>query len=144
MCNSTLSLQSAVDCWVQPLPYGRRRRRRHADRGELKGGMARFLGIDVSSASAKVVLAESDGTVVASAVRPHAMAHPRPGWAEQSPERDWWGGVVAACRELAATGLGDVAGVGVAALGPVSGGERHGRRAAAARDPVRHRHPRRA
>ena len=80
--------------------------------------MARFLGIDVSSASAKVVLAESDGTVVASAVRPHAMAHPRPGWAEQSPERDWWGGVVAACRELAAAGLGDVAGVGVAALGP--------------------------
>ncbi|MEI6449463.1 MAG: FGGY family carbohydrate kinase [Actinomycetes bacterium] len=77
-----------------------------------------FLGVDVGSSSTKGVLARPDGRVLAEAVRPHDMAHPRPGWAEQDPERDWWDGCVAVCRELLETGRGDVAAVGVSGLGP--------------------------
>ena len=77
-----------------------------------------FLGVDVGSSSTKGVLARPGGRVLAEAVRPHDIAHPRPGWAEQDPERDWWDGFVAVCRELLARGLGNVAAVGVSGLGP--------------------------
>jgi xylulokinase len=77
-----------------------------------------YVGVDVGSSSTKGVLVRPDGHVVAEAERPHDIAHPRPGWAEQDPERDWWDGVVAVCRELLARGLGDVAAVGVSGLGP--------------------------
>lgn len=77
-----------------------------------------FLGVDVGSSSTKGVLVRPGGRVLAEAVRPHDIAHPRPGWAEQDPERDWWDGFVAVCRELLARGLGDVAAVGVSGLGP--------------------------
>ncbi len=77
-----------------------------------------FLGVDVGSSSTKAVLVRPDGHVLAEAVQPHGIAHPRPGWAEQDPERDWWDGFVAACRELLARGLGDVAAIGVSGLGP--------------------------
>src|SRR5450759_591427 len=77
-----------------------------------------FLGVDVGSSSTKGVLVRPGGRVLAEAVRPHGLAHPRPGWAEQDPERDWWDGFVAVCRELLARGLGHVAAVGVSGLGP--------------------------
>ena len=77
-----------------------------------------FLGVDVGSSSTKGVLVRPDGEVLAEVERPHVIAHPRPGWAEQDPERDWWDGVVAVCRELLARRLGDVAAVGVSGLGP--------------------------
>src|SRR5450756_1031389 len=77
-----------------------------------------FLGVDVGSSSTKGVLVRPGGRVLAEAVRPHGIAHPRPGWAEQDPERDWWQGLVAVCRELLARGLGNVAAVGVSGLGP--------------------------
>jgi len=77
-----------------------------------------FLGVDVGSSSTKGVLVRPGGHVLAEAVRPHGIAHPRPGWAEQDPERDWWDGFVAVCRELLVRGLGDVAAVGVSGLGP--------------------------
>ncbi|HEY5386556.1 MAG TPA: FGGY family carbohydrate kinase, partial [Thermoleophilia bacterium] len=77
-----------------------------------------FLGVDVGSSSTKGVLVRPDGGVLAEAERPHGVSHPRPGWAEQDPERDWWQGLVVVCRELLARGLGDVAAVGVSGLGP--------------------------
>jgi xylulokinase len=77
-----------------------------------------FLGVDVGSSSTKGVLVRLGGGVLAEAERPHDIAHPRPGWAQQDPERDWWQGLVAVCRELLARGLGDVAAVGVSGLGP--------------------------
>ena len=77
-----------------------------------------LLGVDVGSSGTKGVLVRPDGRVQAEAVRPHDMSHPRPGWAEQEPDHDWWDGLVAVCRELLARGLGDVAAVGVSGLGP--------------------------
>jgi xylulokinase len=77
------------------------------------------LGIDMGTGSSKGVLARPDGTVVATASRAHAMALPRPGWAEMDAEADWWDDVAAIARELvdAAAG-GTIAGVCVSGLGP--------------------------
>ena len=77
------------------------------------------LGIDMGTGSTKGVLARPDGTIVATASRPHAMSLPRPGWAEMDAEADWWGDVAALARELvpAAEG-GGIAGVCVSGLGP--------------------------
>jgi xylulokinase len=52
------------------------------------------LGLDVGSSSTKAVLVDVDGTVVADARLEHGIERPRPGWAEQDAERDWWGDVV--------------------------------------------------
>jgi len=76
-------------------------------------------GIDMGTGSSKGVLARADGTVVATASRTHAMAMPRPGWAEMDGERDWWGDVAAISRELSAAAEGGtIAGVCVSGLGP--------------------------
>ena len=56
---------------------------------------ALLLGIDVGSSSTKGALVRADGSVLREAVSVHAISHPRPGWAEQDPETDWWTGVVA-------------------------------------------------
>lgn len=77
------------------------------------------LGIDMGTGSTKGVLARPDGTVVASASRPHAMSLPRAGWAEMDAETDWWGDAAALCHELAGrAGDGRIAGVCVSGLGP--------------------------
>jgi xylulokinase len=77
------------------------------------------LGIDMGTGSTKGVLARPDGTIVATASRPHSMSLPRPGWAEMDAEQDWWGDIAALARELvpAAEG-GRIAGVCVSGLGP--------------------------
>ncbi|MEJ5869238.1 FGGY family carbohydrate kinase [Pseudokineococcus sp. 5B2Z-1] len=58
------------------------------------------LGVDIGTSSSKAVLVRPDGEVVASSSRAHRMSLPRPGWAEMDAEVDWWGDVVALCREL--------------------------------------------
>ena len=77
-----------------------------------------FLGVDVGSSSTKAVLVGGDGAVVAEARLEHGIARPRPGWAEQDAERDWWGGAVEACRRVLAGRASRVRAVGVSALGP--------------------------
>lgn len=76
-----------------------------------------LIGIDLGTGSSKGVLARPDGTVVATAVRPHAVDHPRPGWAEVDADEVWWRDVVEISRELTAVG-GHVAGVCVSGVGP--------------------------
>lgn len=79
-----------------------------------------FLGIDVGTGSSKAVLTTADGTVVATAARPHGLDLPRPGWAEVDAEKVWWGDVAALSRELA-EGLDDparITGVCVSGVGP--------------------------
>jgi xylulokinase len=51
-----------------------------------------FLGIDVGTTNAKVVLIDSTAHVVASASREYPVDYPHPGWAEQHPET-WWNAV---------------------------------------------------
>ena len=77
-----------------------------------------YLGLDVGSSSTKAVLVGADGVVVADARIEHGISRPRPGWAEQDAERDWWGGAVEVCRRVLAGRASRVRAVGVSALGP--------------------------
>ena len=78
-----------------------------------------FLGLDVGSSSTKAVLVDADGVVVADARLEHGISRPRPGWAEQDAERDWWGGVVEVVPPRARRAApARVRAVGVSALGP--------------------------
>ena len=78
-----------------------------------------FLGIDLGTSSSKGILTTADGTVVATAARPHSMSLPRPGWAEVDAETVWWGDVVALCQDLTARlGGHRIAGVCVSGIGP--------------------------
>jgi xylulokinase len=76
------------------------------------------LGLDIGTASSKAVIARADGTVLATAQRPHRLSLPRPGWAEHDPETDWWDGVRALCRELAPQAGSALSGVCVSGVGP--------------------------
>jgi xylulokinase len=80
-----------------------------------------LLGIDIGTYSAKGVLVQADGTVLASHVVEHDMDIPRPGWAEHDADNVWWQGTVAICRTLLdgqRYSGADVAGVAFSAIGP--------------------------
>ena len=47
------------------------------------------MGIDLGSSSAKAVLADEHGAIVARASTPQHVSRPRPGAAEQ-PASEWW------------------------------------------------------
>lgn len=55
-----------------------------------------YLGIDLGTSAAKVVLVDEAQAILATAQAPVATARPRPLWSEQDPQ-DWW---VAACAAL--------------------------------------------
>ena len=70
-----------------------------------------LVGLDVGTTAVKAIAVAGDGRVLARAESPYPLDTPRPGWAEQDPER-WW----AAAREAqAALGLagGQAAGIGL-------------------------------
>ena len=78
-----------------------------------------LLGIDVGTASSKGVVCSPDGTILHTAVRPHALTLPRPGWAEHDAETVWWQDVVELLGELLAAAPGDsIAAVCVSGIGP--------------------------
>jgi len=80
-----------------------------------------LLGIDVGTYSSKGVLVRPDGQVLKTHVVEHTMDIPRPGWAEQHPDKVWWNDVVRICRALldhAPYSGEDVAGVALSAIGP--------------------------
>ena len=98
-----------------------------------------FLGLDVGSSSTKAVLVDAGGGVVADARLEHGISRPRPGWAEQDAERDWWGDVVEACRRVLDGRAAQVGAVGVSGLGPCVLAAGADGAAAQACDPLRHR-----
>ncbi len=79
---------------------------------------ALFLGLDVGSSSTKGVLVDASGRTEAVVELPHTISRPRPGWAEQDAERDWWDSVAEACRRLADGRAARVTAVGICGLGP--------------------------
>ncbi len=79
---------------------------------------ALFLGLDVGSSSTKGVLVDRDGRLEAAAELPHGISRPRPGWAEQDAEQDWWASAVEVCRRLVDGRARQVAAVGLSGLGP--------------------------
>ncbi|MPY48081.1 FGGY-family carbohydrate kinase [Streptomyces acidicola] len=74
------------------------------------------LGVDIGTSSSKGVLVGDDGTVLATAVRPHAVSRPRPGHVEMDA-RVWWDEFVSLARELSESGA-PVGAVGVSGMGP--------------------------
>ncbi|MGW3350296.1 FGGY-family carbohydrate kinase [Nonomuraea rubra] len=74
-----------------------------------------FLGVDIGTSSSKGVLVAPDGTVVATAVREHRTATPRPGWFEHDAEQVWWADFASIAAELARPGI---AAVGLSGIGP--------------------------
>jgi xylulokinase len=70
-----------------------------------------LAGLDVGTTSVKGLLVAPDGEVVARAEAQHALATPRPGWAEQDPA-DWWAGTQAVLAQLRRAG--PIAGIGLA------------------------------
>ena len=83
--------------------------------------MAYFLGIDVSTTSAKALLMDGAGRVITSASTTLTLQTPRPLWSEQNP-REWWDGVVTSIR--AALAQAGVDGAAVQAVGLT--GQMHG------------------
>lgn len=80
-----------------------------------------LLGIDIGSFSAKGVLLDENGRVVASAQRPHEMRVPAPGLAEHDADADWWGGFRELSRRLVAEAGIDahaIAAVAASGIGP--------------------------
>ncbi len=74
------------------------------------------LGVDIGTSSSKGVLVGGDGTVLGTAVRPHAVSRPRPGHVEMDA-RVWWDEFIAIARELVTPGT-LVDAVGVSGMGP--------------------------
>lgn len=56
--------------------------------------MTYLLGIDVGTSGTKTLLCDYQGNVAATAVSPHTVQSPKPGWSEQDPAQ-WW---TAACK----------------------------------------------
>lgn len=80
-----------------------------------------YLGIDIGTYESKGVLADREGTVLASASRAHQLIVPQAGWAEHRAEEDWWVDFGWLSRKLLAdSGVApsDVRAVGASAIGP--------------------------
>ncbi|KAF0813821.1 Xylulose kinase [Andreprevotia sp. IGB-42] len=71
-----------------------------------------FLGIDIGTGSAKVLLLSADGQTVAEAGGSYAVATPRPGWHETDPAH-WWRVVRDAIRSLPADARAAVRSIGL-------------------------------
>lgn len=83
--------------------------------------MPAVIGVDVGTYSSKGVLVALDGTVLATATRPHRLLVPEPGFAEHRPEEDWWQDVVAITHELLSAAYvapAEVKGIALSAIGP--------------------------
>ncbi len=83
--------------------------------------MTHTLGIDIGTFETKGVLVAADGTITATASRPHKMLVPRPGWAEHRAEEDWWGDFVHVTKALLAQSGIDpkaIRAVAASAIGP--------------------------
>jgi xylulokinase len=75
------------------------------------------IGVDIGTSSSKGVLVALDGTVLATAVREHAIHRPQPGWVEMDAGV-WWDEAVGLITELRAARPADVRAVGVSGMGP--------------------------
>lgn len=78
------------------------------------------IGIDFGTGSSKGVLARHDGTVVASAERPHRTSMPKPGHFEHDAEEVWWGDFLAITPELMSKADGPIDGICTSGIGPCS------------------------
>jgi xylulokinase len=66
--------------------------------------VARLLGIDIGTSSAKGLLIDESGAILGSATREYPLESPEPGWAQQNPEH-WAAAAREILEELGADGL---------------------------------------
>lgn len=52
--------------------------------------MPYFLGLDTGTSGTKAVVIDEGGMIVASDTQEYPLSTPRPQWAEQHPDADWW------------------------------------------------------
>ncbi len=82
---------------------------------------AYLLGVDIGTYESKGVLTTITGEVVSVQVRPHELAIPRQGWAEQDAEQIWWEDFCAITRGLLAeaeVAPEQIRAIGCSAIGP--------------------------
>lgn len=78
-----------------------------------------YIGIDLGTSAAKILLMDGNGTVQNVVYREYPISFPHPGWSEQNPE-DWWTAVVDGIRALIRDfDKSQIAGIGC-------GGQMHG------------------
>ncbi len=83
--------------------------------------MPYLMGLDISTTSAKALILDETGAVIAVAGNAQPISQPQPLWSEQDPA-DWWAGMAASIRQaLAQAGL---SGADIAAIGLT--GQMHG------------------
>ena len=83
--------------------------------------MSHYLGIDIGTYQSKGVLVDGKGAILATAMRPHKMLVPQPGWAEHRADEDWWADFCAISREvIASSGVApsSILAVAASAIGP--------------------------
>ncbi len=81
--------------------------------------MKLFVGIDLGTSAAKLLLVDENGDIVNEVTREYPLSFPKPGWSEQNPS-DWWEACKSGLRELIPeTERKSVAGIGC-------GGQMHG------------------
>jgi xylulokinase len=83
--------------------------------------MTFFIGLDISTTSAKAIIIDSSGKVMASHSVSQPISQPKPLWSEQNPA-DWWDGMVVAIRGALAEA--DLTGDAIDAIGLT--GQMHG------------------
>ena len=79
-----------------------------------------FIGVDIGSSAIKALVVRADGTLLASARRPHSINHPEVDRAEMNAETDWWGGTTAVIQEVLnhpEVNPKLIAGVGICSIG---------------------------
>lgn len=80
-----------------------------------------YIGIDLGTSAVKLLLMQSDGTVLSSISKDYPVSYPKSGWSEQDP-LDWLDQTLAGLEELLATQQADkskLKGIGI-------GGQMHG------------------
>ncbi len=81
--------------------------------------MQYLMGLDIGSYEAKGVLTDSEGKVIAQAVRKHELEFLGSGHVEHDAEKIWWGEAVSLCKELVETSAvdpRDIASVGISGV----------------------------
>lgn len=74
-----------------------------------------LIGIDIGTTSARALIINEDGKVLASSTKDYPLYTPKPGWAEQNPE-DWWKATAGAIKEVLSSSkvrVSDIACVGL-------------------------------
>ena len=58
-----------------------------------------YIGVDLGTSAVKILLIDSDGSILNTVSKDYPLILPQPGWSEQDPE-EWWNACTSGIREL--------------------------------------------